>query len=840
MANLSLRIKADFDEASRQFKALGEQSENARAKIAKFTEKFKTETIDRFIERQDMAAIAMQATGRETESLNSQVSAYQREIERLIKLGLDPQDESLQRLQTEYTNLKERQEAATQATEAAAVAAKAHAEEEKAKAAALERSAKETVELLTASSDQERQSIELRNRQRELKEEMERLIRSGLSPQSEEVQRLTREHRNLENNVEAAREAQERKTRAVQAAKTTLKAAAVAVAGVAAGMVALAKRNADLANGFANSARTVNMSIEAFQELDYVMRMSGVENGEYMLNRLNRSVIDVRNETGQLTKFLKENYYELLEQLQAVENNEEAFTLMMDAISRAPNEFAAAELAMAAFGRNGAQMVLTANQGAEGINALREEARQLGVVSNENAEAAMQFNDAMYRLRTATQATTQELTSQLLPTLTNIVVRATNVVQRFGEFQARVQSVKSTVRELTPVIASAAGGVAAFVAVMKGATYIKAMVAAIKNLKLVTRALTTAKTIAKGVKAGFLALSGVGLGKLAGAALAAGAAITAINLAIRNARDSAEEFDDTINSINFPMFSYMAEEVADLDVALTQLAWGGAAAVVEAMEEATEKTRENLRQRLNEIEYTANQEKNININIMKSFLVQRAKLESEDWEERYAFLREKQQMLLELETLTGDERIAVEYAVQKAIQALQEETVQKAEEASNNMLKAFSIFFGGFGKLLGVASRENRAFFVASRMMALVQAGINTALGITKALSTGNFIKAAGIGMKGAAQKAVIAKSMIPSAETGGRFIVPNTTSRVDGVGLRVNPNERIDITPAGQTGDSGGTQVFNLIFDGQVLATAINELARSGDLHELQLAGNL
>ena len=526
MANLSLKIKADFDEAARQFKALAEESETAQAQIARFTEKFKTESIDKFIERQEMSAIAMQATGRETEGLNAQVSAYQREIERLIKAGLDPQDESLQRLQDEYITLKEKQEAANQATAAAAEAAKALAEEENAKAAALEKSAKATVELLTASSDHERQTIELRNRQRDLKEqmerllrdgidpqdesiqrlqaeyislnkeqeaanqatkaetaarerlaketvellgvnsdherqtitlrnrqrdlkeEMERLIRSGLSPQSEEVQRLTREHNNLERRVEASRKAQERKTKAVQAAKTALKAATVAVAGFATGMVALATRNANLAAGFENSARVVGMTTETFQELDYAMRMSGIQNGEYMLNRLNRSVIDVRNETGTLTKFLKENYHGLLEQLQGVENNEQAFSLMMDAISRAPNEFAATELAMAAFGRNGAQMVLAANQGADGINALREEARQLGIVSNENARAAMQFNDAMYRLRTAVQGIAQELTSQLLPAMTNIVIRATNAIQRFGEFRARLLGIKSVVKTI--------------------------------------------------------------------------------------------------------------------------------------------------------------------------------------------------------------------------------------------------------------------------------------------------------------------------------------------------------------------------------------------------------
>ena len=275
-----------------------------------------------------------------------------------------------------------------------------------------------------------------RNYQREI----ERLIRNGLSPNSEAVQRLRAEQEQLQKRIDASRKAQERKTKAVKAAKTALKATAVAVAGLVTGVIALTKRNAGLANELANSARTVGLTTEAYQELDYVMRMSGIENGEYMLNRMARSVIDVRNETGTLTRFLENNYHELLLQLQAVENNEEAFTLLMDAIHRAPNEFAAAELAMAAFGRNGTQMVLAAQNGAEGINALREEARQLGVVSNENAQAAAVFNDALFRLRTAAQNMTQELTVRLLPALTNVVIRVTNAIQRAGEFRASVLS----------------------------------------------------------------------------------------------------------------------------------------------------------------------------------------------------------------------------------------------------------------------------------------------------------------------------------------------------------------------------------------------------------------
>ena len=48
MANFSLKLKADFDEAIADFKKLESTSAAAAEKIRKFTDGFKTEQIDKF------------------------------------------------------------------------------------------------------------------------------------------------------------------------------------------------------------------------------------------------------------------------------------------------------------------------------------------------------------------------------------------------------------------------------------------------------------------------------------------------------------------------------------------------------------------------------------------------------------------------------------------------------------------------------------------------------------------------------------------------------------------------------------------------------------------------
>ncbi len=170
MADLALKITADTAAASAAFKDLAASSENLGAKIGKFAEKFNAESVDRFIESQNLAGIAMQATGRETEGLAARVSAYQREIELLIKAGLDPEDESVKKLQGELVSLVQRQEEA--AAKAEAHAAKEQeitkAFEDAAKAAAHE--ADVMTEILTAKSEAEAANIRLKDSQDQVKE----------------------------------------------------------------------------------------------------------------------------------------------------------------------------------------------------------------------------------------------------------------------------------------------------------------------------------------------------------------------------------------------------------------------------------------------------------------------------------------------------------------------------------------------------------------------------------------------------------------------------------------------------------------------------------------------
>ena len=383
MSDLTLRINADFDKASKAFNDLANTSEETRKKIENFSDTFKDKTIDSFIDKQKLLTASLTGTRGEVDAMKVASSNYQKEIERLV--------------------------------------------------------------------------------------------RSGLDPQSEAIQRLVSEKDKLAKKIKEVEEAQKMQENAIKAAEKAFLACTAAIAAGFAAIAAMTQRTAEMGDQFAKTSRMVGITAETFQELNYAAKQSGIKNLTPHLQRLNRTVIDVRNGTGQLTKFLQDNNKELLNHLQNVNSNEEAFNLLMDEIARAPDELTKAEIATAAFGRAGQEMVLMAQNGTKGIAELREEARKYGVMSNDAARASEEFLDAQTRLKASLTGVQMELTTKLMPSVTD----ATN---KIADFIASIDNWDEILRIVGTSLGAATAGLGTFILVSKGATYVKAMATAIKTL----------------------------------------------------------------------------------------------------------------------------------------------------------------------------------------------------------------------------------------------------------------------------------------------------------------------------------------------------------------------
>ena len=185
-----------------------------------------------------------------------------------------------------------------------------------------------------------------------------------------------------------------------------MKVGGAALAGVT---IATAKATLSFAKAgdeAAKTSRRIGMSAEAFQEFKFAADRAGVsgEDATKSLEKLNKNVGDLRAGTGALKTILDKSNPALAEQLKNAKNNEEAFNIMTGAINQLPNQMDKAALSQAAFGRSGLKMLTVMENGVDGLNDLRQEARKYGgIISNDAAKASEDFMDSLTNMKAALQ-----------------------------------------------------------------------------------------------------------------------------------------------------------------------------------------------------------------------------------------------------------------------------------------------------------------------------------------------------------------------------------------------------------------------------------------------------
>jgi len=780
--------------------------------------------------------------------------------------------------------------------------------------------------------------------------QIEDLLKAGLTPQSEAVKKLKEEQQKLKDKIQNTTDAQKAQVESMknqeQVIKNVEKAAKACFAAIGAGVAALAaitQSTAKAGDELSKTSRYLNMTVEGLQEFEYVAKQNNINNLTGHLEKLNKSVLDVKSGTGNLTKYLQENNTELLNNLKNVKNNDEAFSLIMQTLNDTTDEFEKSKLALEVFGKSGAEITNMASS----FSQLREESRKYGIISNETARASEEFMSAQTRLKQAFSGIGTEISSGIIPNITK-------VINSIADFIAKIDDWEKVINIAIYALSGLTAGLVTFLAVTKGGAAINAITTAFKGLNAVIaknpigaiatlivaviipafialyKNWDTVQTyinqgIARleyafkwfgsqiqekfiiavnGIKIAFLSLADIlvtnvlgavakileVLGKLPfvgdmfksasasvldfarGFSDAADEAKESSRQAIQDAKDyqdaigeelraKLENADETArlrreeleaeknaineeielkqNSIN-TQYEMDVEHYENQISLLSENEKDKIEIIQNSENEITDIKLKSLNERLNEIMLTESQIQNDQISNIENFLLQRANLESADYEERLAFLISQKEYLLNEENGFSDERIAIEQATNNAIKKIQDEQANHERELLENRIGAFTQFVNGYAQLLGTIGEKNKGAAVLAKGLAMAEAGINSGLAFTKALASGvppfNFIAAAGVLAAGLAQQIQIANTPIPSKETGGRFIVPQS-SRVDDKLYRFNGGEEIQVTPRSMTGSGNESFNFNLLVDGQVFANLMNVKARAGELYSLKLA---
>ena len=195
--------------------------------------------------------------------------------------------------------------------------------------------------------------------------------------------------------------------------------ATVAVGGAAVGGVVGAGNSfADRTDSIAKTSDKLGFTIEGLQELHHAAELSGVgvERFNTASQRSVRRIAEAANGSGEAVGALEELglYAEELAEL----SPEEQFNQLADALSGVENQGDRVKLAMKLFDSEGVDLVNMLGEGSAGLEKMRQEARDLGVVMDEDTvRAGVRLKDSLTRTGAAFTGIRNIVGAALLPVL---------------------------------------------------------------------------------------------------------------------------------------------------------------------------------------------------------------------------------------------------------------------------------------------------------------------------------------------------------------------------------------------------------------------------------------
>lgn len=211
-------------------------------------------------------------------------------------------------------------------------------------------------------------------------------------------------------------------------------AGAVAVIGGGA-ILGLGKAYADAGDDIAKTSHRLGIGVRALQEYRFAADRSGVASATFdmALQRFGRRTAEAANGTGEAKGALKALDIQLKDTSGNMRSTESLLGDALAQLGKVKDPLTRNALAMKLFDSEGVKMVQMTQQGAEGIEKLRKEARDLGLVMSEDAaKAAEVFTDKSTNLAAVITGLRNRIGEQLLPVLNPLIDRLVELGKEYG------------------------------------------------------------------------------------------------------------------------------------------------------------------------------------------------------------------------------------------------------------------------------------------------------------------------------------------------------------------------------------------------------------------------
>ena len=213
------------------------------------------------------------------------------------------------------------------------------------------------------------------------------------------------------------------------------KAFAAGLTAAAVGLVYLGRQQLKAADDIGKLAIRIGASTEALSEYRFVAERAGVEVNALTMGwqRMTRRIAEAANGTGEAKDALRELGLDA-RQLRNLAIDHQ-FEVIADALAGVENASDRVRLAMKLFDSEGVKLLQLMEGGADGMRAMREEGRQLGVtLSTEAAVSAAEFADRMTDMRTQLGAFARDIALIWGPAVTTFVTTVGTAANSVADF----------------------------------------------------------------------------------------------------------------------------------------------------------------------------------------------------------------------------------------------------------------------------------------------------------------------------------------------------------------------------------------------------------------------
>lgn len=273
----------------------------------------------------------------------------------------------------------------------------------------------------------------------------------------------------------------------------TANASLAAGGAILGGLGAIAQKTATYGDELAKASGRTGVAVESLGRLRYAAERSDVQFGSLVgaLQKMSRSADEAAQGTAQQAEAFARLGVSVTDSTGQLKDSELLFTELAGAISGIPNETERTALAMAVFGRSGAQLLPLLNEGSAGIQALGDRAQQLGLVMGGPAAAnAELFNDMLDDAKDSLFGVALQIGPVLLPQLAELANNFAMGVSRVAAFMQQNEWLVWSVMRLGVGLVAVGGAIKA----------VQFATAAYNATITVTSALKQAWTLATGAQ----------------------------------------------------------------------------------------------------------------------------------------------------------------------------------------------------------------------------------------------------------------------------------------------------------------------------------------------------